>query len=235
MDNPYKLRPFKLNVINIGRDPTIYIFLGDVPPAILVAANSFKRGKNGIKWDNGSETILKNFYGARWKNILSADYRPTESVNDMMSIYGGDQFDDFDNITVDNSGNVVDTNKYTYNSYKSNDASIIYSNISIYPEDTIEDIKNKIFIATNIQYCKQHLFYFLDNRITTTYDISIDESAIKPDILQFINTFTKLSDGSVRSGDTILGIPIDKYLEKYKNKIIIDPLEPFTSIIDHTN
>ena len=235
MDNPYKLRPFKLNVINIGRDPTIYIFLGNVPPAILVAANSFKRGKNSIKWDNGSETILKNFYGTRWKNMLSADYGHTERVNDLRSIYGGDQFDDFDNITVDNRGNVVDTNKYTDNSYKSNDASIIYSNISIYPEDTIEDIKNKIFIATNIQYCKQHLFYFLDNRITTTYDISIDESAIKPDILQFINTFTKLSDGSVRSGDTILGIPIDKYLEKYKNKIIIDPLEPFTSIIDHTN
>ena len=29
------------------------------------------------------------------------------------NIYGGNQFDDFDNITVDKSGNVVDTNKYT--------------------------------------------------------------------------------------------------------------------------
>lgn len=224
MDNPYKLRPFKLNVINIGRDPTIYIFLGAVPSAILVAANSFKRNNNTLNWDNESEKILKNFYGIRWKHILSKDN----------NIYGGDQFDDFDNITVDKSGNVVDTNKYTDNSYKSNDASIIYSNMSIYPEDNIEDIKNKIFIATNIQYCKQHLFYFIDNRITTTYDISIDESSIKPDILQFINTFTN-SDKPTRSGDTILGIPIDKYLEKYKNSITIDPLEPFTSIIDQTN
>ena len=62
MDNPYKLRPFKLNVINIGRDPTIYIFLGAVPSAILVAANSFKRNNNTLNWDNESEKILKNLY-----------------------------------------------------------------------------------------------------------------------------------------------------------------------------
>ena len=52
MDNPYKLKPFKLHVLNIGKEPTIYIFLGNVPPAVLNAANSFKKTNQGFKWDN---------------------------------------------------------------------------------------------------------------------------------------------------------------------------------------
>ena len=148
MDNPYKLKPFKLHVLNIGKEPTIYIFLGNVPPAVLNAANSFKKTNQGFKWDNNSELILKNFYGYKWKHLLSIK----------SDIKGGDEFDDFDNITVDVHGKVVDTNKYEDNGYKSSESSIIYSNISIYPEDTLDDIKNKIFIACNIQYCKQHLF-----------------------------------------------------------------------------
>jgi hypothetical protein len=261
MDNPFKLKPFKLNVINIRQDPTIYIFLGNIPPAVLSAANSFTKAGQGLKWDSSAEKILKTFYGARWKQILSprragpltcdSSQNPlcdNGYIGARKDIHGGNQFDDFDNITMDDSGQVVDTNKYDDNSYKTNSESIIYSNISIYPEDTIEDIKNKIFIATNIQYCKQHLFYYIDGQITTTYDISIDESVIKPDILKFLAAFnadsiiTDRSDntvpqnnGSVRRGDTIIGVPIDKHLEKYKNDIIIDPLEPFTSIVDQTN
>ena len=221
MDNPFKLRPFKLNVINIKQDPTIYIFLGNVPSAVLAAANSFKKASQGLHWDVSAEKILKNFYGVKWKQILSSK----------SEIIGGDQFDDFDNITMDDSGNIVDTNKYIDSSYKSNTSSIIYSNISVYPEDTIEDIKNKIFIATNIQYCKQHVFYYIDGQITTTYDISIDDSVVKPDILKFLDTFSE----DQKSGNNIIGVPIDKHLEKYKNDIIIDPLEPFTPIIDQTN
>ena len=239
MDNPYKLKPFKLHVLNIGKEPTIYIFLGNIPPAVLNAANSFKKTNQGFKWDNNSELILKNFYGYKWKHLLSIK----------SDIKGGDEFDDFDNITVDVHGKVVDTNKYEDNGYKSSESSIIYSNISIYPEDTLDDIKNKIFIACNIQYCKQHLFYYIDGQITTTYDIVIDDSVVKPDIIAFIKSISDLSNKKVPNKevpnkeipnkeipkDTIIGIPIDKYLDKYKNSIIIDPLEPFTSMTDQSN
>ena len=222
MDNPYKLRPFKLHVLNIGKEPTIYVFLGNVPPAVLDAANSLKKVSTGFKWNDTSEKILKNFYGFRWKHILSISSRSNE-------IDGGN-FDEFDNITIDDSGNVIDTNKYTDNGYKSNESPVIYSDISVYPEDTLEDIKNKIFIACNIQYCKQHLFYYVDGQITTTYDIIIDDSVVKPDILKFIKVFL-----DPKQQDTIIGIPIDKYLDKYKNSIIIEPLEPFTSVTDQSN
>ena len=233
MDNPYKLKPFKLNIINIGQDPTIYVFLGNVPLAILNAANSFKRINNKFKWDNTSEQILKNFYGVRWKHILSIKHTTTENEfinSEFDNINGGNDFDEFDNIIVDKSGNVIDTNRYIDNGYKSTESKLIYSNISIYPEDTLEDIKNKIFIACNIQYCKQHVFYYVDGQITTTYDIIIDDSIIKPDILKLIKS---ISDSKTK--DSIIGIPVDKYMSGYKNSINIDPLEPFTSMTDQSN
>ena len=54
MDNPYKLIPFKLHVLNIGKEPTIYVFLGNVPPAVLDAANSLKKVSKGFKWNDTS-------------------------------------------------------------------------------------------------------------------------------------------------------------------------------------
>ena len=233
MDNPYKLSPLKLfvlDVINGGR--STYIFLGDVPKKILAAANTYNHKTS--KWDVKASKILKHFYGYRWNKILC----PQNSK------YSGgvDDFDDFDNITFDDDTSVsssitqsiftepdsdLDSDKNISTSGPK--SKLVYSNIAIYPEDTLEDIKNKIMVATKIQYCKQHIFYYHDGHITTTYDMAVEESPIRPNIVM-TSEFIKHPSEDI---DYIAGIPVDKQIEENKFDLTIEPRDMFRNMHNH--
>ena len=75
--NFYAKNPLKVVILSPKNGKTVrtYIFLGQVPRSILDAA---KRGDNG-KWKSQDAALLEDFYGARWRAILSQDDVPTKS------------------------------------------------------------------------------------------------------------------------------------------------------------
>lgn len=92
------------------------------------------------------------------------------------------------------------------------------TDVQIYPEDKFGELKDKIFITTNIPNYRQHLFYISHGKITTTYRISA-EGLYNVDIRStFYNS----------ARDNVYGIPIDKNLYELRDAIKIDALDMFT-------
>ncbi len=87
--------------------------------------------------------------------------------------------------------------------------------VHVFPEDKFSDLKEKIYIVSDIPAYRQHLFYFDHNLLRTTYQIHA-EGAYDADI-------TNLS----RSHDNIHGIPIDKMLYDLRDSIRVEALDTF--------
>lgn len=85
----------------------------------------------------------------------------------------------------------------------------------VYPEDKFSELKDKIYLVSNIPTYRQHLFYIDRNRLQTLYKIHA-EGIYKIDI-------RTLGDNK----DNIFGIPIDKYLYDIRDSIRVEALDTF--------
>jgi hypothetical protein len=217
MENIYHLNPLKVHILNIlNNTQEVYIFLGKVPTAILDAANA-----GYPEWDPKHSKILQKFYGSKWKTILSPINKKQYT--------GGNDFDDFDDITIDTKTDTIVFDQPIDTNIKTNKKQVNYVDISIYPEDTLDNLKDKIFVATGIDYCKQHLFQYEDGSPQTTYQLLIDGAEVKTNIVDIIESIKHKRDDI----DYISGIPIDKSIEKYKEDLIIDAMDIFTNMESH--
>lgn len=86
--------------------------------------------------------ILQNFYGEDWEKKLS------------QYVVGGDSddLDEFEKLFVEDRGE--ETNVMMP------EIETMYSEYSIFPEDTFKDIREKIYVATGIPPYRQHIFFF---------------------------------------------------------------------------
>ena len=87
--------------------------------------------------------------------------------------------------------------------------------IHVYPEDKFSELKEKIYLFTNIPTYRQHIYYIDRNRLNTTYKLYA-EGLYNIDIRK-INKFS----------DTVLGIPIDKFLYDIREEIRVEALDTF--------
>ncbi len=94
------------------------------------------------------------------------------------------------------------------------------SDIHLYPEDKVLELKDKIYLATEIPVYRQHLFYMHAGAIHGVYKLSTD-GVFSVDIRQ-LPSYNK----------AIFGIPIDKYLYDNRHNCKVESEEVFT-ILDH--
>lgn len=113
--------------------------------------------------------------------------------------------------------NEITTQKFS----KSTNAHITYNNLSLWPEDTILDLRRKIYLLTGIPVYRQFIFYYInDQGPYYTYQIYINRIAYK----------LKWNDIITRSETSVNGIGIDLYFEQYRNNIEVVSYE--TQIIN---
>lgn len=217
----YIKNPLFVSIINPHKknDTKIYYFLGNVPKNIL------KTARNGVwddkiknmYWNKDDITILKNFYGTNWRTKLV----PTELSLNLYSNFNLYQF--IRNSLHVKGGSValfedIQDSQFKKETYKKelvieSNLKITYSNISIYPEDTLYDIRLKINLVTRIPIFRQFLFYFIDdNGPFYTFQTFINKIIYNIDWKHIINeTNIKINNAYV-----------DLYFEQNKNNIEIN-------------
>lgn len=94
------------------------------------------------------------------------------------------------------------------------------TDIHLYPEDKFTEVKDKIYLATDIPVYRQHIFYTGAERIHLVYRVSTD-GVFTVDIRQ-------------PQAKTIMGIPIDKYLYDNRHNCKIESYETFKILGEET-
>lgn len=96
-------------------------------------------------------------------------------------------------------------------------------NIHIYPEDKFNELKEKVYLATNIPTYRQHVFYVDRNHVQSTYKLWA-EGIYTIDIRNLMS-YT----------DNILGIPIDKFLYDVREDIRVEAMDMFIILTNVLN
>lgn len=220
----YIKEPLYVSVVNPLDKNNIktYYFLGNIPNNVLQAAQKgIYNEKNKImEWKKENKLILKNFYGVNWELKLTGE-DPTE-LRSGFNLYsnikwGGDNFGD---LSIFDQDNFNDIDQKIINPSKEIDfidtseigSKIVYSNVSVYSEDNLYDLRQKIYLLTKIPICRQFMFYYVNNQGPYyTYQLSINKIPFN----------IRWSDMLYESKLNIAGIGIDSYFEQNKNEIEI--------------
>ena len=152
-----------------------YIYFWNLPKNIykILDEESFQKNSK----------VLIDYFGVDWKyyiglsdekesdqkNIKAVKEASSNPANKMSKLdFSSDEEFDFDNIAVDFQEDLEDI---------SNEKDIMYfNNISIFPEDTVTELKEKIYISTGIPVYRQHIFHRNSGKSDTHdtwYEISI--------------------------------------------------------------
>lgn len=94
------------------------------------------------------------------------------------------------------------------------------TDIHVYPEDKFNELKDKVYLATNIPAYRQHMFYLDRNRLHTSYKVYA-EGIYNIDIRKIM-----------QFRDTVHGIPIDKFLYDIRSSIRVEALDTFKVLED---
>ncbi|QED21678.1 G1340L [African swine fever virus] len=136
--NDFLTNPLRVTLYNpVENEYTkTFIFLGSVPANVLQAC------RKDLQRTPKDKEILQNFYGEDWEKKLS------------QYVVGGDSddLDEFEKLFVEDRGE--ETNVMMP------EIETMYSEYSIFPEDTFKDIREKIYVATGIPPYRQHIFFF---------------------------------------------------------------------------
>lgn len=212
----YIKEPLYVSIVNPldNNNIRVHYFLGNIPNYVLQAAQSgiFNEQEKIMEWKRDAKVILKDFYGPNWLQKLTGE-EPVE-MKSFFNIYsntvvGGDDFGDLSFFDQDIVDKIIPT---TFIDNSELTSKIIYSNVSVYPEDTIYDLRHKIQLLTKIPIYRQFLFYYVNGQGPYyTYQIFINKV---PYIIKWNNMLyqSKLNVG---------GIGIDSYFEQNKNEIDI--------------
>jgi hypothetical protein len=96
----------------------------------------------------------------------------------------------------------------------------VYLPISVYPEDTIYDIKLKIYSATEIDFYRLHMFYYVnDEGPAIPYQFNVDNV---PLYINYKDLYKK--------ENTLCNIYIDSFLEQRRDGIQIKAMDTFISL-----
>lgn len=107
------------------------------------------------------------------------------------------------------------------------DGRVFYeTTVSVYPEDKISELRDKIMLATGIPAYRQHIYAYENGRMIVPYRIHNADGIV--DVLPM-----RSLDRSTT--DNILGIPIDKMLYRTRADVTVETQEPFMLIANvHT-
>jgi len=200
LQNPIKVviyRPPLLRRNNsLPATETTYVSLGDVPANVRAA----------VIGNKGS--VLQDFYGPHYTiKLAMGDKRPHE-------IIGAGEFDLIEELLEDN---VAEVDKPTHISQKKGTQYV--TDVFVYPEDRMSELKEKIYLMCGIPPYRQHLFYVNSRGLQQLYRIHLD-GAYEVDIRE------------IESTEYIFGIPVDKRLHSAHDNIHVEAFDTMTTL-DH--
>ena len=188
MENIYQKEPFIVSELNheTGLPIRSVIFLTDAPERVVCAANKYNLNGNTPVWSEACAKILESHYGPKWKSKLI----PPQNLKK------GGAFDESD---FQDSRKKEPDEEYI----------ITYSKISVFPEDTIFDVKQKITATLNIPYYRIHL----------NYKRSICPYSQVPYKIFVDNTELDVCINDMKSTDLSFPVKIDQTLQDRKDNI----------------
>jgi hypothetical protein len=235
--NPFILDPPYVACIHPKTKECVNVmfFLGAVPKYVFDAAKRVNHdlSTNKMTWSATDSDTLAKFYGAKWRRIFQVEsdfsvankaFKSSKYMNKIHGIsadntnyiFGGDDFatELIEAPTTKRRANTSNTFVAPYTTK----TKIAFSNIQIYPTDTVEDVKYKYNAATGISFYRMHLFYCSDDLSPTyPYNISADEAPVIP------NTFDIYKD------KTCTSFNIDQSLNARSSHIKVEAHDCFIS------
>nr|CAD7112305.1 G1340L CDS [African swine fever virus] len=195
--NDFLTNPLRVTLYNPAENEytKTFIFLGSVPANVLQAC------RKDLQRTPKDKEILQNFYGKDWEKKLS------------QYVVGGDSddLDEFEKLFVEDSGE--ETNVMMP------EIETMYSEYSIFPEDTFKDIREKIYVATGVPPYRQHIFFFQNNALQVTYRLMLSGSGVALDIRDYKKEFQQVG-----------GLNIDATMESQKDELYVEALDSFQLI-----
>jgi len=248
--NPYALKPLYFALVSpaTGKYVRAFFFLGNVPKAVLEAA---RRGRGTGKdpraadWAAKDAAILRRYYGSHWRELLTADDPPRPDplatlgaiarAAPVVKFGGGGNVDlDFGDLgSLDDLGsNDSDAVDATPAAFRGAAASLaarppVYTDIAVYPEDTIYDLRLKMQLASGISLYRAHVFYYVnDDGPYVPYRVTVDGAPVVSDWLS-------LGEHAVSSKDDVsrvAGISVDTRQAERRDGIAVAALDTFTPL-----
>lgn len=131
----------------------------------------------------------------------------------------GENSELYENIKLFDESHSNTSNNYISTMIKDVKATV-YLPIAVYPEDTIYDLKLKIYAATEIDFYRQHIFYYINGEgPATPYQFNVDNV---PLYINYKDLYKK--------ENTLCNIYIDSFLEQRRDGIQIKAMDTFISL-----
>ena len=213
-----------------------YVLLGDVPAAIARACREYATATSKQRAD--FDKILRQFYGPQYmrklglgaKDVSKLWISPPQYPKIITGAGPGrddevdlDELEELmsaqDDLSLPVEAGVAPAPRVmvtAQTSYVHPTPGVEYNtSVHVYPEDRLNELKEKIYLATDIPAYRQHLFHINHGRYRSTYIMQV-EGHYNTDIRQ-ISTYK----------DTIHGVPVDKTLYDMREYIKVDALDQF--------
>jgi len=246
MQNEFNKTPICVHQMDVAEGPYVsntMVFLGNVPTDVFKAAESISASfsKNLAERKIKDSPTLKAYYGSHWKEKLGIVFDLTKTGGEDDDILDlGDELEQIDLFDDDLSPkesvetiedyeeNTIKTRKprKTDTSIKKNvvekkrtNRSLTFYSNPIYPEDSVAEFKEKIYLASGIEPFKQHIYFNLhNNAIPLQYKILLDG---KPASVNLTKRDYK---------ETIMGVPVDRTLYESRELIRVEAYDQFFTL-----
>jgi hypothetical protein len=280
--NPFTKTPLYAAQVDpaSGRVVRAFFFLGSVPRAVLEAARRARpRGADprNVDWAAGDKATLHAFYGARWRELLTAeDPPPPEPLGLSAAMapifsggarakFGGEaaaelDFGDLGAIDEDEDeapvGRARPRGEFDEAPARAAEewAAVaagppVFSELAVYPEDTVYDLRLKLGLASGVPLYRQHLFYYVNEEgPALPYRFTVDGAPVVVDwralhraesgalMPRQSRAATPSSPGSGEAARrpiveaTVAGVAVDPRLEERREGIKVEALDTFTAL-----
>lgn len=187
--NHYRKNPLHVYILNAKtlEYDKAYVIINSPPPNVMRA----------VKSQNAGKSVLHNYFGPAWKKLLNPEFKSPYTI-------GGDNDKKRTNLYS------AFTESPSVEPEFENGDKVVYVDYSVYPEDSIETFKNKLYVISGIAPYRQHL------RINgvDTYKLIVRNNLVIP----------QLGNGTGKTmllgrGVELYGVPIDKSMDLYRGSI----------------
>lgn len=189
-----------------GKHTRAYFFLGAVPEAVMDAARRGRPHPKDIRqldWAPRDAEILRRYYGSKWRAALTAKDPPDDTRSGGASLSGLDFEDSLDLDSLEDAAPEPADYSPGYS------AAPTFSDLAIYPEDTIFDLRLKLQCASGIPLGRVHLFYYVDGSDDPRlpYSVTVDGAPTVVDWRAL--TRTNVGSAGTNSRQSVAGIAVD--------------------------
>jgi hypothetical protein len=235
-----------------GRHVRAFFFLGAVPRAVLEAARRGRaRGADPrrVEWAAADGATLRGFYGAHWRELLTAADPPEPELGVsarlaapfLSDVRGGSRGGSRGGASLD-FGDLGELDDIGAAGPEAGPGEFApppggpraewravapgppaYTDVAVYPEDTVFELRLKLGLAAGVPLYRQHVFYYVNEEgPVLPYQLTVDGAPVAVD-------WRALRGVGPRSEATtaVAGVPVDPRLEEWREGLRVEAFDTF--------